>query len=193
MLAERRVWHEAMLPPMDVPGRFAAGTPADIPFEAVRECVERYTTVETFWDAANRGIAPAFVGRVGTWKTYAAWLVARFARWQKLPTMFVECGPFFMELDAAFYSPGGLKPYRRAAEVPFLVLDDFTQVKPGSRGVEIMSNLVVERFSALLPTVFTGNQRVETKEDLKSLAKDYRPDFVRRLRHGAAGFFVSVG
>lgn len=191
MLAERRVWHEALLPALEIPERFGGGAPTAMPAGPVRDCVLRYTQMDAFWSAANSGIAPVFLGRTGTWKTYGAWLVARFAHWQLLPAKVVECGPFFTELDAQFYREGGLRPYREAAEVPFLVLDDFTQVKSGSRAAELMANLVGERFSARLPTMFTGNYtQVRGSRDLGTVARDYRADFARRLWHGSTGYFV---
>lgn len=181
--AKARTVHPAFLPKLEPPARFADARPSEMPEGAVRACVERY--LGGFWPAVGRGAAPVIIGPAGRWKTYGAWCIARWAKWMLLPTAFVECGPFFTDLDARFFSKGGLGPYRRAADAAFLVLDDFSQVKPGSRGAELMANLVSERFSRYLPTLVTGNYPFSGEADLGRLANEYRADFARRLWHGS--------
>jgi DNA replication protein DnaC len=183
-LRSRCEWHKAFLPPMPIPVRFNEAEPSGMPAGVVRDCIEHY--LKNFWALASVGQAPALTGRAGSWKTYGAWCVARFAWEQLLPTEFVECGPFFTEADAQFYS-GSLKNCKRISEVPFLVLDDYTQVKPGTRAVELMANVVGQRFSANLPTLFTGNFAIRDVRDLARVANEYRPDFARRIWHGAGG------
>lgn len=198
-LQDRRVWHASFLPPLELPDRFVQAAPKGINNAAIQAAVVRY--LDEFWDAAERGIAPVFLGRAGQYKTFGAAVIARWVQFQRLPVKFVKCGQFFMDLDAGFYGAAGLKPYKEAAEVPFLVLDDFTQVKTGTRGAELMANLLDHRFSAMLPTVLTGNVRGNNPTHCMQLVSDlYRPDFARRLLHGTGasinppkdGFYVTV-
>lgn len=189
-LRDRRAWHDAQLPPLDLPERFAKANPQGIAHDGVRAMVDAY--LNDFWAQAEAGLAPVFVGRAGLYKTYGAAVIARFTNFVKLPTMFVSCGPFFMELDAKFYVDGGMRPYKQAVDVPFLVLDDFTTVKEQSRAAEIMANLVNERFHAELPTVVTGNILGTRATVIKDIANKYRPDFARRLVHGAGAHFLIV-
>lgn len=188
---ERVVWHSSFLPPLNIPERFMSATPAGITHEGVHAAVERY--VANFWEEADRGIAPVFVGRAGQYKTYGACVIARYVQYQRIPTTFVQCGPFFTALDAAFYSKNGMQPYTEAVNVAFLVLDDFTQVKSGTRPAELLGNLLGERFAAGLPTVVTGNIRGRDRNHgLGLIGEQYRPDFARRLLHGAGSYYVMV-
>lgn len=183
-------WHEAFLPPLELPLRFSAPESRALPEGPIKECTLRY--LREFWDATDRGVAPLFTGRTRAWKTYAASLVATWVHGALVPTRFIEAGPYFTRVDMAFYGEGQAL-LKSIEEIPFLVLDDFPQVRPGTRAAELMANVVAVRFAAKRPTLVTGNVELPTVAALAALAVDYRPDFARRLWDGSDGYRVHVG
>jgi hypothetical protein len=190
-LKDRRVWHP-LFTALELPPRFEDAAPLAIANESIRVAVELY--IKDFWEMAERGIAPVFLGRAGQYKTFGAACIARYVRYQQLPVRFVECGRFFMDLDSKFYQANGMQAYEEAATVPFLILDDFTQVKAGTRSAELLANLLSERFSATLPTLVTGNIRGrDRKHGLELISEHYRPDFARRLLHGSGATYDKAG
>lgn len=189
-LKEQRVWHDSFLPPSGLPERFADAEIGGIRNAVVRDTVERY--LGNFWEAAEQGLAPAFFGRLAEWKTYGAAVVLRHVQAERLPARFVECGAWFLEADALFYRPEGPRRLAQLAAVPFLVLDDVTQVLHNTRAAELMANVVAQRFSAKLPTLVTGNAIIVDEPSLDAFGKLYRADFARRIRHGSTGYWGSV-
>ncbi|HVE25409.1 MAG TPA: hypothetical protein VNC22_08400 [Sporichthya sp.] len=189
-LRDAVVWHPTMLPPSGLPERFLDATPSGIGNAAIRAVVDRY--LAAFWREASAGIAPAFFGKPGEWKTYGAAVIVRYALSQRLPVAFVECGPWFLRADALFYAVEGPRMLDDLARAPFVVLDDVTQVQPSTRAAELMANVLAVRFGAQRPTLVTGNAPMRAAEDLRRFGELYRADFARRLRHGSTGYWAAV-
>jgi DNA replication protein DnaC len=185
-----QAWDAAFVPQLQVPERFARAVPMDIPNSALRIATRTY--LREFWEAADKGIAPAFLGRAGQFKTYAAGCIARWVHNQRVAVEWVECGPEFTKLDMLFYDDAGMQRLDTLCTAPLLVLDDFTQVSERSRSAQLLETVAQARFSAQLPTVWTGNMPLNSPEAMKVMANKYGACVTRRILHGANGFQVDV-
>jgi DNA replication protein DnaC len=184
-----RRWDAAFNPPLVLPERFANATPTELP-EALRYWVRLYLT--HFWERADQGIAPAFLGKARQWKTYAAAVIARWVHYNRVDTEWVECGPEFTRLDSLFFEEEGRRQIDHLSTVPFLVLDDFTQVPAGTRAAQLMAAVAQARFSAALPTLWTGNRALPNNDAYLALVKDYGACLTRRILDGSQGYRVDM-
>jgi DNA replication protein DnaC len=189
-LDRARKAHEAMLTPNEVPERyrqvaFIPAMPANVARAVSDYCIG-------FWDLAAKGIAPAFLGRAGSYKTYSASLIANHVRNKGLlNTAFVQCGPELQQLERRRFDAESDQRIEHLCAVPFVVLDDFTKARPGSWAVDMLDAIVERRYSTGLPTCFTGNCLI-TATDNSELLNHFGVGFARRFREMTTGFVAVV-
>lgn len=179
----------ALLRPNDVPALFAdvrwcAAQPAPI-----TRAAQSYLT--NFWELAAKGRAPAFLGRAGTYKSYTAALVANTVRSALLDVAFVQCGPEFDRLERRRFDELTDSRLEQLATVPFLVLDDFTKLRPGGYAIDMLDALVERRYANQHPTLYTGNISI-SRDDDSALVNHFGVGFTRRFREGAKGLIALV-
>ncbi len=142
-----------------------------------------------YWPLAEKGMAPAFVGRTESFKTYATAVLARqVAQSALLPVHWVACGVDLM----------GVSPWqaREAAllgpwvSAPFLILDDVTTLRANTAAVDLLQAIVLSRFDNQLPTCWTANLPADRLE--AGLAENLGVSSARRLLECSAGFMGVV-
>jgi DNA replication protein DnaC len=147
--------------------------------------------LESFWTHAPHGRAPAFVGITESYKTTAAAIVARRV-WlgARLPVVWVSCGTELPLIEAHWFrdGSGADRKVRMWQQAPFLVLDDITLARAGSRQAELLGTVIAARFDARLPTCWTGNARADALD--AELAARFGAAITRRLLEGSAGFRI---
>lgn len=182
--------HELWLPPNTIPVRFRRRFLSEIRNDAVVAVVRRY--LGSLDDYASRGLAPAFLGKAGTYKTFgAAFIADRLYHEAHVPVMFVACSSRLPELERERYDARTNRYLQSLKTVPFLVMDDFTQVRLGSWTADMLLELADHRYGAGLPTLWTGNA-VITATDQSALVNGYGASFARRVLEGSAGLRVSL-
>jgi DNA replication protein DnaC len=179
-----------LLPPLALPERYRTAQlrqigQADIAAVTILYC-------EQFREAAAHGLAPVFLGRVRTWKTYAAAAIARYV-WhhERVAVDFVACPAEFTRFERRRFDPATDQELARLAATPFVVLDDFPLVAPNSYAAQLLVELVTRRFDATLPTLFTGNILM-APDDTSEVDARYGPQFGRRLYEMGRGYVVVV-
>lgn len=147
--------------------------------------------LDQFWLYASRGRAPAFVGVTESYKTTAAAVIARRV-WvgARLPVVWVNCGTELTMMEAQWFRNGTTsdKTLRQWQHAPFLILDDITLARTGSRQADLLGAVLSSRFDAELPTCWTGNAKMQTLE--ADLASRFGAAVTRRLLEGSAGFRI---
>lgn len=170
------------------------GVPAyaiDFPFykianSMVRDAIQRYLTEVDV--VAAKGIAPSFLGKGGEFKTLgAAYIAQKLYNDAHVQVDFVQCPVLFPRLERMRYDPSTNATLTRLAETPFLVMDDFTQVRVGSWATDFLVEVAEARYSNLLPTIWTGNVTI-TRTDWSALESKYGQAFARRLVEGSKGY-----
>jgi len=176
---------------LDLPRGLETATYEQLPKSRIKQVTRDYLT--RFGEVATQGIAPLFIGRAGTYKTRASAVIARavFER-GNLAVEFVDCTMALLELDMNKYGKGTLGVIERWKRVPFLVMDDFAQVKPTSFGAEIIRGILATRYNALLPTLWTANVALPADEEFDRLGELYGAQFGRRLKERSEGFRVFI-
>jgi hypothetical protein len=189
-LDDARKAHHLQLKPTEVPVLFADAHLNTIATPIVRRTAMNYLT--GFWELADDGKAPAFLGRAGTYKSLAAAVIARFVRdTALLDTAFVQCGPEFLELERRRFEVSTHQRIVWLTLCPFVVFDDFTKLKPGSFGLDSLDAIVEKRYGYGFPTLYTGNVVVQ-KDDWSEVTNHFGAGFARRLQEGAAGLTAVV-
>jgi DNA replication protein DnaC len=182
-------WHAAQRKPFNVPPRFADAHPAGLPIPELRAVVVAY--LADFDRQAALGVAPAFFGKARTFKTYAACVIGRWVAADpdggRLEAHFIDAGSRLHELERARYDAGTRDYLAWVKRVPFLILDDITNVRDRSWAADLMVEIATERFNDLRPTLYTGNSTFSA-DDLKRLADLYGTCLARRIFDGAQGF-----
>lgn len=172
-----------------LPARFAV-----IPLKAMgedlhkgprRDLAKRY--LETFSKNATLLYeAPLFIGRADKGKSYAAALIARIVHRRVYRAAWINCA---MDLQ---YTDGFVSKYLPLlSRYPFVVLDDFGLVQPGSFESKQLVAIMSARYDARLPTLWTGNfdgTAEETWTQIGSMFGMAGPNMVHRLREGSEGF-----
>lgn len=189
-LYEQRAWTASQLHPLQLPRRFAEATLATIEEPTIAETASRYC--QQFWDVAPNGIAPVFLGKARTWKTYAACAVLRVVQSRgQLQGHFLQCAVDFPQADLKRYAPETEARIREWHRVPFLVVDDFACIPSNSWAATQLVALAEARFAACLPTLYTANVLIG-RDDVKQVSANYGTVFARRLYDASAGFRVVI-
>lgn len=186
----RRHWDQSLTKPLELPERFAKASPFEIPNDVLKQLVRDY--LSDFWSHANAGRAPGFFGGARRWKTYAAACVARWVQFNRIDVHWIECGPWFTRLDMLYFDPASVRLIDEVSTAPFVVLDDFTQVTPQTRQAQLLETVVQCRFSAGLPTCYTGNLALRTAEDFRALNERYGACVARRIIDSTQGLRLTV-
>lgn len=188
-------WLEKLVKPVNVMG------PSEIPrrYETVKlDIVPHAGLVKSarkygadFWEAAPKGFAPLFLGAAGEYKTVTAAVIAQKVRSAGIDVCWVNCAGEFSKFDREAFDPETKKRLNQLKNVPFLVLDDFAQVPPGTRMMNTLIEIGTHRYDNLLPTLYTGNL-VVTKGDTSKLAAHVGACLERRMLDASEGYKVFV-
>lgn len=185
------VGHPSQLPDVELPPAYRGLPLAGITQSAVRHATERY--LEQFWTAAAEGVAPGFFGRSGTFKTWAACVIVDVVHTTALvPSLYVAAGPEFMRLERRRFDPATDGRLQEIADRRFVVLDDITDLKPGSFAMDMLDNVVKLRDAAGLPTLYTGNVQF-SRANLQPLVQQFGAGMTRRILEGTTGFLAVLG
>lgn len=186
VLEKEAKWHPTMRRPFNCPLRFKDAQPDGIPDDLLRGMVRRY--LREFWTHAPQGVAPCFVGKARSYKSYAAAVIGRWvANAADVETWWIDCGDDLMVLERQRYEDATQEYIAWLKQVPFLIMDDFTNVREKTWAADLMVEIATARFNSLRPTLYTGNV-LFTKDDLQRLAGLYGACLARRIFDGADGF-----
>lgn len=183
-------WHPSQRKHLELPARFRDATPLGIPDRALRQAVQDYINDAESWIV--QGVAPGFFGAARKYKSYAAAVISRFVDgYLGLEVEWVDCGEVYQRLEDLRFQPETQTYLERLKSVPFLVHDDFTNVRERGWASATMTAVSTARFNAMRPTLWTGNVTLG-REDLKRVADLYGTCLARRLYDGSDGFRVVI-
>ena len=166
-----------------LPARFAECTVKALPPGPLVSVLHEY--MGKFWEYAGQGKAPLLIGTAQQWKTYAAAVIVRSIHFQfRLRTMFVCCLADISKLERDRFSEDTREYVQRMTRIPFLVMDDFSDMRTGTFGSDIIVEVASARHHEQLPTLWTGNILA------KDIGLTYGPGFARRIEEGSAGLTV---
>ena len=189
-LTKARKSHLELLAPNEVPRRFQDASLASVKPEALVRIAKRYS--DEFWTVAPKGIAPLFLGTAGQHKTVTAAAIANGIRTHYLlDVAWCSCATEFVQFDRETFSPSTKQRMDWLKSAPFLVMDDFTQVPPGSRMMHTLVEVGCTRYDAMLPTLWTGNVLI-TKTDRSALIAAVGAALSRRMLETSEGFAAQV-
>jgi hypothetical protein len=175
---------------LELPERFRSASLAGIEQADVAGVVAAYAKV--FSKVAVQGIAPLFLGRARTWKSYgSAALVRHLWQRERIDVGWCCCASELPRLDRLRTDRDTTKRIEWLCRVPFLVMDDFNLVRPDSWAALILQEIGVRRFDGLRPTLYTGNA-VISKDDNSAIEKAYGPALARRIVDGSEGFRLVI-
>jgi hypothetical protein len=189
---ERQVQpHPRLLDPSPIPPRYDHATLADVPYPSLVTTAREYG--KRFWDVAPLGQAPLLLGVAQTWKTHAAAVLAsKIRELYQLNVGWCNCASELPRLDRDAFLETTRTRIQYMKTVPFLVMDDFSQVKQGAgRQLDIMVEIGTDRFDNLRPTLWTGNLTI-TKEDRSALVNAVGTCLARRMLEASEGFRVML-
>lgn len=178
-----------------IPARFAGMNSTEaIESPAIRRAVEKY--VGEFMNAAPKGIGCLFIGKAGTYKSTAAYvLLHQVWKTYQLTGLVIQCPIVLNRFERNRYSPITEKDLAQLRREPLLVMDDFSQITPGGYQAGILLELAEARYSEMKPTIWTGNIAVSepsTDAVTAAISSLYGPSFGRRVVEGSEGFRVLV-
>lgn len=171
-----------------LPSRFA-----HIPFDEMleslhkgprRDLVTRYLAALSESELPYE--APLLLGRADKGKSYAAALIARIVHQRTLRAAWINCA-----VDLQYTNEFVTRYLPRLARCPFVVLDDFGLVQPGSFEAKQLVAIMSARYDARLPTSWTGNFDGSVEDvwmQIGALFGAAGPNVVHRLREGSEGF-----
>ena len=156
-LEEERRQHP-VLEPVKLPARFAKPHPNLIKNAMVKEATMLY--LSDFDTNVEAGVGILFSGRSATGKTYAAAYLAYVASTTgELTAYFVQCSLVLNHLSRQRYTTyhESKKQLDAICQVPFLVMDDFTQIRPRTAVSDLLVEIAEARFAEQKPTIWTCN------------------------------------
>lgn len=178
------------LRPHNIPPRFLNLKLAEIQHAGLRSVVEKYLL--NVDEAAGQGIAPLFLGKAGEMKTFAAALIGQRLYERCLVQIeFVQCAARLPQLERQRFNPETQGYLERIAKVPFLIMDDFAQVKPGTWAADFCVEIAERRYGTRQPTLWTANLSI-TKNDTSQLTNHFGVGFARRVIEGGKGYTVVI-
>lgn len=186
---------DEMLGPSPVPAQFDNATFSAIPHAGLRGVVRKYGT--DFWDAAGAGLAPVFLGPVGTFKSHSAALLSRQIRnVARIRTGWCTVPVDLTEMERKRFAPRTDERIQDWKDVPFLVMDDFGMVKVGSWQYDVMVEIAMHRFAQGMPTLWTGNVLVSkaSSDALRQTMTDMLgAQLTRRVLERSEGYRIYIG
>lgn len=174
-------------PALQLPLRYADATLDGIPGGTLRDVTTDY--LHRFFDVAAQGTGCLFLGRAETFKTYAAAVIGRTANGAGIESFFAACAPVLASIDRDRYADTTRRLLRQLYNVPLLIVDDFTTIQSQSYQSQLLVEIAEARFSALKPTIWTGNL---VTDPLKAMGDLYGPSFARRVHRASDGFRVLI-
>ena len=191
------VAHNPNPPRLVLPYRFSEADVYTIPGmddgsdSPLRRITKEYLT--NFWQVAPQGIGCLFIGKAGTYKTYAACAIARRIHRSGVDTMFAQCPVLLNRIERNRFGADSAEAIHRLSTVPFLVMDDFSQIDSKTFASGVLVEIAEARFSNLRPTIWTGN--IELREGVRVgtvLGSLYGPSFSRRITEASKGYAVYI-
>lgn len=180
----------ALLKPHGIPKRYAQFELENIANKGIHVACSEYLRKAD--SVAANGIAPAFFGRGGSYKTLGAAVIARMLYdVGHVQVAFLSCRVDLPRLERDRFDPATDKAFRLYASVPFLVVDDFDAAAQGTWQADRLGEIAEARYAAILPTLWTANLTV-SKTDQSSIVNKYGQAFARRLWESSEGFRVMV-
>lgn len=142
-----------------------------------------------FEAAATEGIAPFFAGRSGAYKTLGACALARalYDRYG-FTIEFFDCSKEMPDIDRLWYEGHAQRRISEVRTAPFLIVDDFTMLRPNTRDAIVLQEIVNVRYNAKLPTLYTAN--VVFSKDLSALEDVIGIPLTRRIIERSKGYTV---
>lgn len=179
------------LRPLELPATFRTGTLADIKNRELRDHLGAYAA--QFYTLADHGIAPFLIGRVGTYKTYGACvLLGAVHTTLAITCEFFDCATEMPRMDRGWYEGYATRRIEEVAAAPFLVVDDFTQIRDSGRELSIFAEIVNRRYASGFPTLYTANLAY-TDTTFTELEQRYSAPVVRRIRERTQGWGLMLG
>lgn len=181
--------------PDPVPAQFSNATLAAVPHAGLRATVRKYGA--EFWEAADQGLAPVFLGPVGTFKSHSAALISRQIRdVARVRTDWCTVPIDLTSLERKRYDDRTDQRIQAWKETPFLVMDDFGMIKVGGWQYDVMVEIAMHRFEARRPTLWTGNVLVAkpSAEALRQTMVDMLgAQLTRRILERSEGYRIYIG
>lgn len=174
-------------PPLEIPERYGTESLAAIPNADIRQVIADYLLA--FWTAAPAGKGPLLLGRTGTWKTTALALLARTVHRQVgIEVAWVSVPRYVLRLDLDRFDADLHRTIQHWGTVPFLVMDDWTEIQPNSQAHRVLVATMTARYDARLPTAWSGNLILTPGRETQELGDRYGHLFARRLVETSEGF-----
>lgn len=181
--------------PSPIPEQFTNATLEAVPHAGLKRVVRAYGSA--FWEEASRGMAPVFLGPVGTFKSHCAALLSRQIRdLAKIRTGWCTVPIDLTRLERKRYDQATDELIEHWKSVPFLVFDDFGMVKVGGWQYDVMVEIAMHRFETCRPTLWTGNVLVgvASPEALKqTMVEMMGAQLTRRVFERSEGYRIYIG
>lgn len=183
--------------PLILPERFKNATFEGIPDGKLKQTTEQYI-LRFGTELAPNGIGCLFLGRAGTYKTYSSAVIAKaVVKTHKTDALFVQVPLFVSRTERRRFDKQTDQIIRDMCRVPFLVMDDFSQIIPNSFGAGLMLEIIEDRFSNLRPTLWTGNMEIPNIREgaasiVHAISSNYGPSFGRRIVETTKGYGVYI-
>jgi len=184
-------------PRLTLPLRFMEADVLNIPGmedgsdSPLRRITKEY--LKNFWTVAPQGIGCLFLGKAGTYKTYAACAIARRVHRQGVDTMFAQCPVVLNRIERNRFGTESAETIHRLSTVPFLVMDDFSQVDSKTFASGLLVEIAEARFSNCRPTIWTGNIGLRDGVKVTSvLGNLYGPSFSRRITEASKRYAIYI-
>lgn len=193
-LAQETLHRGAPHPP-DIPRRFAAYKPADLPQGPLRDTAYGY--LQAFWTDAAVGRAPVFLGAVRTGKTITACAIANtlYAGGsgtirRPIDVVFVNAAEHLPSLNRERYRKATAARVARWKQATFLVVDEFGVAKDDAE-ISLLLEIMTYRWNEQRPTLWTANfERLNDANPFEPIARRFGPVFARRLEDAGKGYTV---
>lgn len=179
-----------VLPPLALPARYKAARLEDVPHKGLVQVAHNYGT--EFWEVAPKGIAPLLLGAAGEFKTVTAAAIARAVHGvMHIEVGWCNCAVEFMGFDREAFGVSTQQRIKALKTVPFLVMDDFTQVPINTRMHNTLQEIAGSRFDSMHPTLWTGNVFLD-KGNLEKFYATVGTFLARRVLEMSEGFRTQV-
>lgn len=186
---------QEMLGPSPIPAQFDHAKFNAIPHAGLRGVVRQYGG--DFWQAAESGLAPVFLGPVGTFKSHSAALLSRQIRdVARVRTGWCTVPVDLTAMERKRFAPATDEQIQAWKDVPFMVMDDFGMVKVGSWQYDVMVEIAMHRFEQARPTLWTGNILVQKPgpDAIRQTMTDMLgAQLTRRVLERSEGYRIYIG
>ena len=175
-----------------LPERFIRARIDEKTHPAVRELLNDY--IKQYDDAIAQCVAPSFFGVAGTWKTYAAAILAKVIHSRGHKVYWCQTvGDLNKILDYRDYKAESYFTLKdKLLNTEFVIFDDFGQLRNYSRLRELFFEIVDYRYVWKRLTTFTANFNINSKEDWATAVAGFGPALARRVHAMSAGYLLNL-